>query len=350
MAASSLVPLVVRFGRLGDMVLQTPLFHVLHRRFGHPCRVLTSGPWSSPLFAGSPDVELVWELRARHAPFLLSPERWSLLQRLRKHVGPIYVSEDSRRQLPKIRRLFAMSGVREERCVFLDRLPALVNEHWVDHLLRLGQATPADFPCGPAAPGDLWEAPRLFLRPADRDDRMAWLQRRGLAGVPLIVLQPGNKRAIKWGRARHEDPKAWPVRHWAALVRAMRQHMPAAHVLLCGSPAEHSYLEDIRRLVGLDRVSLGTRDLPLRRLLAVLETAHSMVSVDTGPAHMAAAVGCPLVVLYGSESPARWSRRSPSHSRVIELGGPPVSQAASDIPLERVVDAWLDLCAHAAVP
>ena len=44
-------PLLIRFGRIGDMVLQLPLLHLLRRRYGQPCRLLTSGGWSASLFA-----------------------------------------------------------------------------------------------------------------------------------------------------------------------------------------------------------------------------------------------------------------------------------------------------------
>ena len=62
-----------------------------------------------------------------------------------------------------------------------------------------------------------------------------------------------------------------------------------------------------------------------------MEMAHSMVSVDTGPAHMAAAVGCALVVLYGFESGAVWARRSAKARLILELGGQPENRAASEI-------------------
>lgn len=336
------MPLVVRFGRLGDMVLQTPLLHLLHCRYGRPCRLLTSGPWSVELYAGNPDIEQIWQLRTRHAPFLLSPERWRLVRQLRQHRGPVYISEDSNRQLPKIRRLLALSGIARERCLFIDQFPAECDEHWVDRLLRFAQATPPAYAAElPTLPGDRWSAPRLHVGPGDREDREAWLRQRRLAGHPLVLLQPGNKRAIKWGRARQEDFKAWPIPRWAALLQRMHAHLPAARLLLCGSPDERRLLQDIRAAAAMECVEIAADDLPLRRLMAVLETAHSMISVDTGPAHIAAAVGCPLVVLYGTESPKRWSRRSPGNSPVIELGGAPLQRAVADIPLESVVRAWL---------
>jgi ADP-heptose:LPS heptosyltransferase len=338
---TSAAPLLIRFGRIGDMVLQTPLLHLLHLRYGQPCRLLSAGPWAQALFAGNPDVEQVWQLKDRHAPFLLSPECWPLLRRLREHAGPIYVSEDSLRQVPRIRRLLAHAAISADRCLFLDQFPPAQEEHWIDQLLRFGQATPPAYSPRLSCPRDgLWTAPRLFLRASDREDRQAWLHRRRLAGHPLVLLQPGNKRAMKWGHARRGDPKAWPIPQWVDLLRAMHAQLPTGIFLLCGSPTERRLLEDIRAAAAIDHVQIAADDLPLPRLIAVLEIAHSMVSVDTGPAHIAAAVGCPLVVLYGAESVQRWARRSPTQSAVIELHPGAENGSVAEISLPSVIQAW----------
>jgi ADP-heptose:LPS heptosyltransferase len=348
--APALIPLVVRFGRLGDMVLQAPLLHMLHHRYGHPCILLTSGPWSTALYAGNEDVAEIWQLNARHAPFLLSPERWRLVNALRCHRGPIYVTEDSVRQVPKIKRLLALAGIGAKQCVFLGDYPAKPEEHWVDQLLRVGRLTPSAIRASDyrTSHTNLWAAPRLNVHPRDRMDLDAWMYERGFpVSEPLILLQPGNKRAMKWGRRRNVDTKAWPIERWAALMQAMRLRQPTATLVLCGSPAEKNLLIEVRDATKLDGVVVAADDLPLRRFLGLLEIAHSMVSVDTGPAHMAAAIGCPLVVLYGAESPARWSRRSPGGRPVIELGGPP-QRAVEEITLDHVVEAWTAVAAQVA--
>lgn len=340
--APPLTPLVVRFGLVGDMVLHTPLLHLLRRRYGLPCRLLTSGHWSSELFAGSADVSEIWELRARHRPLLLSPERWRVIGALRSHGGPVYVTEEGTRYAGKIRRLLALAAIEPARCVFLSEQPQQ-DEHWVDRLLRFGALTPPALHAEgyPSPAADASNAPHLEVHPADREDRDAWLHRRGLSGHELILLQPGNKRAIRHARRSQDDPKAWPINRWSALVQAIHASMPMARILLCGSPSEAGLLRDMRTAAGVDGVEVAADDLPLRRLLAIMEVAHSMVAVDTGPAHMAAAIDCPLVVLYGTGSPREWGRRSPSGSPVIELGGPPEHQSAAEIPLDQVVDAWL---------
>jgi len=93
----------------------------------------------------------------------------------------------------------------------------------------------------------------------------------------------------------------------------------------------------------MTNVAIAASDLPLRRLLALAEIAHSMVTVDTGPAHLAAAVGCPLVVLYGDESPERWDRRNAMGRPVINLGGTTQGNRVDTIDLDSVVRAWLSI-------
>ena len=68
-----------------------------------------------------------------------------------------------------------------------------------------------------------------------------------------------------------------------------------------------------------------------------------MISVDTGPGHAAAALGLPLVVLFGAESQRVWLPRSSSGSAVLGLGGPPYSHRVDEISLDEVYSAWCSL-------
>ena len=127
---------------------------------------------------------------------------------------------------------------------------------------------------------------------------------------------------------------------WAALARAISYRQPQAQVLFCGSPAESRYLDTLLAVTGAVSSSVNAAVLPLGRLKALLEIAHSMVSVDTGPAHLAAAMGCPLVVLMGSRSPYLWTPRSGSGSEVVVLGGLPAIRRVDEIETAQVVSAW----------
>jgi heptosyltransferase-2/heptosyltransferase-3 len=177
---------------------------------------------------------------------------------------------------------------------------------------------------------------------AERQERDAWLSSRGWLGRKLVLLQPGNfrtmsKRRDQWRRLNNDD-KAWPVENWVELIRRVLSTLPEARVLLCGAPQEGGLLREIAGSVGSPDVLAA--ELTLRQLLALSEGAHSMVSVDTGPAHAAAALGLPLVVLFGAESPRVWLPRSSSGSAVLGLGGPPHSARVDQILTDEVFDSW----------
>ena len=97
-------------------------------------------------------------------------------------------------------------------------------------------------------------------------------------------------------------------------------------------------LQEIQAACGLPGVAtVGTT---LRQLYALCEAASSMVSVDSGPGHAAAALSVPLAVLYGAESPRYWLPRSPSGSPVVGVGGPPASRRADQVSVEALFGAW----------
>ena len=68
-----------------------------------------------------------------------------------------------------------------------------------------------------------------------------------------------------------------------------------------------------------------------------------MISVDTGPAHAAAALSLPLAVLYGAQSPRYYLPRSPSGSAVVGIGGPPLSTRVDQLSVDAVFEAWRSL-------
>ena len=341
MPTAAAAPLVIRFGAFGDMVLLTPLLRMLHGRYGQPCRVLGSGSWLEPLFAGHPDVLATIALDSRKRPYWLDASQRRLVASLRgQPPGPVYACDDY--SIDKIRWLLARAGIPGDHCVFANPDCLLrEGEHWIDRWLRFGAMTPPAFAATPpASASDRIDAPRVVVQPADRADLAAWLGGHSLADAPLVLLQPGNKRTLKRGRAGQlGDDKQWPLANWVGLARAVLARDPAPRIILCGAPPESAMLRAIAASVRSPRVFAAGDELPLRRLLALCERAAAMISIDTGPAQAAAALGCPLIVLYGAQPPSLWKPRSPTASTVIALGGLPQRSRVDQIPLEEVTAA-----------
>jgi len=337
-------PLVIRFGRLGDTLLLQPLLRRLHARYGEPCALLAAGGYALDLYRGQPDVADVIALRSHHRPLPLSPEQWRAIAALRRmrHV-PVYVCEPQPRSLERIRLVLKLAGIPDRHCVYLNDIPLAPGGHWIEHLLQLADSTPPAFADRFAKAASATSAvPEFVVSAAERADCDRWLAARGLAGHPLVLLQPANKRTMRWHGVRKasDDDKSWPLENWAGVVAAIRIQLPQARVLLCGSPAEYGYLESIRAAMAQPDVEVVARELPLPRMRALLAMAHSMISVDTGPAHLAAAMGCPLVVMFGSVSPSHWRPRSRVPDAVQVLGGPPASTRVDAITPEQVIEAW----------
>lgn len=346
--SGALTPTVFFFCRLGDMVMVTRMLNLLHQRYGRPCQVIGTGSWTPTTYFGNPDVSGVWAFH-RHLPFLLDRAWRPVRQALRQSApGPIYICERHYRQLPRIRRMLRLAGVDSRRCIFLSERPVKgpvrETDHLVDRLVALGARTPAnlraaDYP----VPGQtMLDGPRLYVLASERAERDAWLRSRGFWGRELILIQPGNHRTMGPRRARwrrlNTDDKWWPIERWAELLRRMHAQHPDAVLLLRGSQEELPLLQEIQAATGLKNV--GTVGTTLRQLYALCEAAGSMVSVDSGPGHAAAALSVPLVVLYGAESPLYWLPRSPSGSPVVGVGGPPGSRRADQVSVDTMFHAW----------
>ena len=339
-------PVVIRFGRLGDTVLLQPMLRRLHARYGQPCRLLALGHWPSELYSAQPEVAGCIALRTQSGPIWLHPQRWMVALALRgMREAPFYIAEPENRTATKIRPMLSLAGVPASHCTFIEDIPMRPGEHWVDWLLRFSDTTPAAFAAAAAAHERAPNAPQLQATAAEQADGAAWLRARGMHDRPLVLLQPGNMRTMRWNGVRRaaDDDKSWPAERWAALARAIGYRLPRAQILLCGSPAEAGYLESLLGVIDRASLRIDAAALPLGRLKALLAMAHSMVSVDTGPAHLAAAMGCPLVVLMGGREPHLWTPRSGSGSAVQLLGGLPAVRRVDEIGTAEAVAAWREL-------
>jgi len=328
----------------------TAALRLLHARYGKPCYVVGSDAWAPDVYLGLPEVEKCWYL-PRKAPTLLGLGWPAVLRGLRESApGPVYVFEHHPGQVRRIRRLLRLSGIDPRRRLFIDEAPG-TESPWLDSLLRFARQTPpalsaADYPEPVSFP--VW-LPRLAVLDSERAERDRWLRSRGFRGQPIILVQPGNHRTMGRRRLRNwrgRDDKVWPVERWVQLLHEIHLRMPQAMLVLRGAAAETPLLESIRAATALPCVSSASTGL--RPLFALCEVAHSMISADSGPAHSAAALGVPLVVLYGVQSPKVWLPRSSSGSPVLGVGGPPEFERVEQISVTAVLEAWCKVAGGAA--
>ncbi len=289
------------------MVLLTALIRVLHAQFQSPVDVLTSGPWSEPLLRGQPGVGEIWSVRSRKTPYWLSADQRRVVRRLRvRGVGPVWYCDGSDAARP----LLARIGIPESYIVDVKDHPLMPGEHATEQWRRFALNMPAaiaaavaESPAAAAAaavPGC-----RLEVGERQRIELESWLRARGLAQTPLVLIQIGNKRTMRRGLRRLAvNNKYWPNERWAEVLRHIRLRNPQHALVLLGTGPECALNEEVMALADIPRLFNVAGDLPIPRLTALLERAAGLITVDSGPAHAAAAVGCPLVVLFGKALPS----------------------------------------------
>jgi len=300
-------PLVVRYGALGDMVMLTALLRTLYERCGHPCDVVGAGRSVEQIYRGLPYVRNIYYLTTRRRPFVLSGEQQRLVAELRaRGPGPTWLLEP--RRPSKLRWLISRAGVPSALVVDLADHRRRPEEHEVAHLVRLGRLTPADVDWPEASQTVTW-SPHLAVSADEHHECHEWLAAQGIYDEPIVVVHPGNRKTqrVLARRRRTTNRKYWPEDRWAEVIRGVLEELPQAWVLISGVPAEHRLANAIKRRCTSDRVLAVANQLPLRRLFALLHRAHSCITVDTGPAHAAAALDCPVAVLFGASDPRRYA-------------------------------------------
>ena len=174
--------------------------------------------------------------------------------------------------------------------------PQHVQDQYLEFLTALGvPAEPIEWHLGPW-PGEL-ERRRALVAPL---------------GGPLVTLVIG---------ASHPE-KEWPAERWAAVCDALVDRWGLVPVLAGGtSDRERATEREIMaRARHRPRSTLG---VPLRDLVLQLDASELVISLDTGPLHMAAALGRPVVSLMGYNNPKRIGPYRRFHDLIVDAYGDP---------------------------
>jgi len=122
----------------------------------------------------------------------------------------------------------------------------------------------------------------IAIAPEDQAWADGYLAERGLTGKPIIAMQLGAS----------QESKQWPVERFAALADALDPSL--GEILLVGSPHEQplgdAFLTNVTR-----RVISSIGDSSLGQLAALLQRSRVLITNDTGPMHVATAVGTRVI-------------------------------------------------------
>jgi ADP-heptose:LPS heptosyltransferase len=136
---------------------------------------------------------------------------------------------------------------------------------------------------------------RFAVTPADRDWAAGWLTARGVDFTrPLVAIHPGAGAMVK----------QWPPSAWAATANRLAAELSAT-ILLTGAAAERSLTAVISAQLSAPALD-ASGQTTLGQLAALYERCALVLGADSGPLHLAVAVGAPTVHLYGPVDPAKF--------------------------------------------
>jgi ADP-heptose:LPS heptosyltransferase len=147
----------------------------------------------------------------------------------------------------------------------------------------------------------------------------ARLDAAGLDPAASIALHPGVNRLVRrrgWlrGGEAPASPKLWPLERWIELGRALAER--GLRPILTGSGGEAAVCAEAAQAIGPAAVSLAGQ-LPILELGGIYAQIRGLAVSDTGPGHLAAAVGGRLVSLFGPTSPFLHGPLAPEDRRRI---------------------------------
>lgn len=307
--------LVLRMDLIGDLVLSLPVVRLLKRTYPNAEIDLLALPSSSKVVMSDPDLAevIAYDPNIWRRPKALLKmqnwrEVWALRGRLQARHYDLAVSVFG----PWAATLAILSGAQRRVGFGRESYPGFMTDsvpgaHWqsgdhlheVDYCLKLSQAAGATITSDD-------RIPQLYVDPQVCEQADEILLQEGIRLDRLIIACHVS--------SNNGQSKRWPIPYWAKLINRLISNENMT-VVLTGASNDLPFIETILRRTDERPVNLAGKT-SLTQLAALLQRANLLITGDSGPMHIAAAVGTPLIAIHGPTDPAKSGPVSP-HATVL---------------------------------
>ena len=318
--------LLLRLERIGDLLMALPAIADLRMQAPDAVVDLVVGSWNADLARALPAVTNVltldpsWLARENSGAALPSLLRTARRWRTRAYDLAINFEPDVRSNL-----LVAVSGAAWTAGyrsggggalldVALDYDP---RAHTTDNARRLvARALRAPIRSGRdraaaiTIPTDAHTRARQLLGPADSAAAIAATETRPGRRAPLIGVHVSGGRAVK----------QWEPERFGEVARRLIAARGAT-IVLTGSADDRALVDRVSRMLPAQHTIDAAGHLDLLTLAAVLGRLDLLITGDTGPMHLAAAVETPIVAVFGPSDPVRYAPRG-ALDRIVRVDLP----------------------------
>ncbi|MDX1763495.1 MAG: glycosyltransferase family 9 protein, partial [bacterium] len=272
--------------RLGDAVFAVPLLQTLHARFPKADICVVSPPYVGEVFEMLPEVQAVIEYR-RGSPWSGFVELLNTSRELRKCRFDLIIDLNTDGVLASSmltflsKPAFSIGYGQYGRGIFYKQ--SLEFPQWETPMVDLMINT--------LAPLSIAEPVRSIRLPVGREDiqeiyeRLPWLR------------SPGHQTVVGLHPGAHHPTQRWPVAYYADLADRLIG-TGRVQVILCGGRGDQSLIQEMRQqMTGIPHVVPDT--LSLKALAALFSTLDLLICNNSGPLHLAGAVGTRTISFMG---------------------------------------------------
>ena len=277
---------------IGDAVMTTPAVHTIRQNFPEAHIGVLAKPWVAPVFNANPHVDklLLYDAKSTHKGFA---GKWQLAVQLRRQkwdVGFVLPNSFESALLFAMARIPTRIGYKTQYRHLLLTDPVILNQklkensHETDHYLRLLELSGLK---------TTRTGLKLYITPDDQIRGDALLMENGVEnGTLLIGINPG---------AAFGTAKRWSADRFAQLADQLARDY-GAQILIFGGPGEQSVAQKIAAAMNQIPLILSGKTT-LREAIALLDRCRLLVTNDSGLMHIAAALHCPQVAIFGPTNP-----------------------------------------------
>jgi len=333
--------LLLQLKRIGDLILITPAIHAIRAKFPQATLTLIVSREAAALLPAIEGVDRTLILKRKLGDLRIYHRvKWD-----RFDYSIDFTRNDRSALLTSLsrakKRIMAPRARNQSRLnasAYNELLPHRMHEmHTIDYNLAL---------LGPLGIHDASPAIRLKL-PSSTLEQADEIRRSFKIDQPFIIFHPGSA----WSE------KFWDAQRWAETIEHARTNSTGVVITGGASEPELKHIAEIKSKLSGTVIDLSGKT-DLLTLAALIAQARLVVTVDSAPMHLAAAMKTPQIVLFGPTNPFHWRpRESPAlilqgkaASPLVTFSNQQPGVPMNDISTEAVIDAMGSLLSAPAAP